>query len=88
MAFAGEVFPQAQVLGAEAVDGAVGQLDVDLAGKDGEPAALRGRVEVGELASLGDLKGTPRHLFQRLELGVRGLEGLDVALPSSPVYIL
>ena len=52
MALAGYVFPQPEVCGSEAVDCAIGQLDVDLSADHSHPAAPRGGMKVGKLRRL------------------------------------
>ena len=80
MPLAGNVFPEPQRLGSEAVDTAISKFDVDLTGQDGQPAAAGGRVEVREFPGLGNLKRTTGHGAQGRQFGVVGLQFLDVAL--------
>ena len=70
MSLARYVLPQPQVVGSEAVDRAIGQLDVDLAAQHGHPAAAWGRVELGKLGGLVDLDRAAGAGLQRLQDGV------------------
>jgi hypothetical protein len=79
MALAGDVFPQAEVLGSKAVDGAIGQLDVDLAADHGYPPASRGGMKVRKLGWLVHLEGASRTGLQRLQNGIVLAEILDHA---------
>ena len=80
VALASDVFPQPQILGAEAVDGAIGQLDVDLAAEHGHPASSRSGMKVRKLGRRIHLYGASRAGFQRLQYGVIQAEFLYHAL--------
>jgi len=80
MALAGHVLPQPEIRGAEAVDGAIGQLDVDLAAEHRHPTAPRGGMKVRKRGRRIDLEGAARAGLQRLQDGVVLAEFLDHAL--------
>jgi hypothetical protein len=84
MALAGDVFPQAEVLGSKAVDGAIGQLDVDLAADHSHPPASRGGMKVSKLGRLIHLEGASRAGLQRLQNGIILAEFLDHARAICP----
>ena len=58
MTFPGNVFPQPEVIWAEAVDRTVGKFDIYLSAKHGHPSASGRRMELSELGLLVVLDGT------------------------------
>src|SRR5712691_11495973 len=70
MALAGDVLPQPEVLGSEAVDGAIGQLDVDLSADHRHPTPPRCGMKVRKLGRRIYLEGASRAGLQRLQDGV------------------
>src|SRR5262245_55799160 len=77
---ASDVLPQAQVLGSEAVDGAIGQLDVDLSADHRHPTPPRGGMKVRKLGRRIHLEGASRAGLQCLQDGVVLAEFLYHAL--------
>src|SRR5215470_5312460 len=81
---AGNVLPQPQVLGSEAVDGAIGQLDVDLSADHRHPTSPRGGMKVRKLGRRIHLEGASRAGLQRFQYGVVLAELLYHALAVRP----
>src|SRR4029453_14187456 len=81
---AGDVLPQPQVLGSEAVDGAIGQLDVDLSADHRHPTPPRGGMKVRKLGRRIHLEGASCAGLQRLQDGVVRAEFLYHALAVRP----
>src|SRR5215510_9267246 len=84
MALAGDVLPQPEVLGTEAIDGAIGQLDVDLSADHRHPTSPRCGMKVRKLGRRIHLEGASRAGLQRLQYGVVLAEFLYHALPICP----
>src|SRR5207244_6115258 len=84
MARAGDVLPQPEVLGSEAVDGAIGQLDVDLSADHRHPTSPRCGMKVRKLGRLIHLYGASRAGLQRLQYGIIQAELLYHALAVRP----
>src|SRR5215471_1860909 len=84
MALAGDVLPQPEVLGSEAVDGAICQLDVDLSADHRHPTSPRCGMKVRKLGRRIHLEGASRAGLQRLQHGVILTEFLDHALAIRP----
>jgi len=80
MALAGDVLPQPEVLGSEAVDSAIGQLDVDLSADHRHPTSPWCGMKVRKLGRRIHLYGASRAGFQRLQYGVIQAEFLYHAL--------
>src|SRR5712691_7356814 len=70
MARAGDVLLQPEVLGSEAVDGAIGQLDVNLSADHRHPTSPRCGMKVRKLGRRIHLEGASRAGLQRLQYGV------------------
>src|SRR5215471_3696219 len=84
MALAGDVLPQPEVLGSEAVDGTIRQLDVDLSADHRHPTSPRCGMKVRKLGRRIHLQGASRAGLQRLQDGVVLAEFLYHALAVRP----
>src|SRR5262249_45276986 len=84
MALAGDVLPQPEVLGAEAVDAAIGQLDVDLSADHRHPASPWCGMKVRKFGRLIQLEGASCTGLQRLQYRVVLLEFFHPASAIRP----
>src|SRR4029453_11598776 len=84
MALAGDVLPQPEIFGSKAVDGAIGQLDVNLSADHRHPTPPRCGMKVRKLGRRIHLEGASRAGLQRLQYGVVLAELLDHALAVRP----
>src|SRR5215471_16245409 len=84
MALAGDVLPQPEVLGSEAVDGTIRQLDVDLSADHRHPTSPRCGMKVRKLGWRIHLQGASRAGLQGFQDGVVLAEFLYHALAVRP----